>query len=278
MALSVAIPTLAREPHLSLATGHPVGMTLHSHTIGAGPRVVLVHGFTQNSNCWGPFAEKLAEQFEVVLVDAPGHGKSGHDTADHWEAGRLLLEVGGAATYVGYSMGGRIALHAALQSPELVNGLTLIGAHPGMRSDYDRSERRRSDEALASELESGGLEKFIDRWLENPLFEQLDETNNFRSERLANRLEGLIGSIINVGTGSQQPLWDQLDRLRMPIFLLAGESDHKFVKLGLQTLDVLGPTATLSIEPGLGHSVHLEKPQRVAAAVASFIESEVLDL
>ena len=236
-----------------------------------------MHGFTQNSNCWGVFAEKLAEQFEVILVDAPGHGQSRHDDADHWEAGRLLLEVGGKATYIGYSMGGRIVMHAALQSPDLAQGLVLIGAHPGIRSDYDRAERRRSDEALASQLAVDGLEKFVDRWLKNPLFSQLDEANSSRAERLQNRPEGLIGSIINVGTGAQQPLWDQLDRLRMPIFLIAGENDHKFVKIGLQTLDAVGPTATLSIEPGLGHSVHLERPERVANAIASFINDEVID-
>lgn len=250
---------------------------MHLRTIGAGPRVVLVHGFTQNSMCWGPFADELAKSFEVVLVDAPGHGESGHDDADHWEAGRLLLEVGGSATYIGYSMGGRIVMHAALQSPDLVQGLVLIGAHPGIKSESDRAERRRSDVALAAQLEVDGLTKFIDHWLENPLFAQLGPKSNFRDERLTNRPEGLMASIVQVGTGSQTPLWDQLERLRMPTYLIAGESDHKFVKIGLRTLDAIGPTATLSIEAGLGHSVHLERPERVAAAITSFIEDEVLD-
>jgi 2-succinyl-6-hydroxy-2,4-cyclohexadiene-1-carboxylate synthase len=227
--------------------------------------------------CWGPFADELAKQFEVILVDAPGHGESGHDEVDHWEAGRLLLEVGGRATYIGYSMGGRIAMHAALQSPDLVQGLVLIGAHPGIKSESDRSDRRRSDVALAAQLEVDGLTKFVDHWLENPMFYQLGPTNDFRAERLLNRPEGLVGSIVHVGTGSQRPLWDQLQRLRMPTFLIAGEIDDKFVKIGLQTLDAIGPTATLSIEAGLGHSVHLERPVKVAAAITSFIDEEVLD-
>lgn len=245
--------------------------------MGSGPRVVLVHGFGQNSQCWGPFAEHLAKHFELVLVDAPGHGESGHDDSDLWEAGRLLLEVGGAATYIGYSMGGRITLHAALQSPDLVKGLVLIGAHPGIVAESDRADRHRADEARAAELDEHGLAPFVDKWLANPMFAQLGEHNNFKAERLANRTEGLMGSILHAGTGSQEPLWDQLQRLRMPTYLIAGESDDKFVKIGLQTLDAIGPAATFSVEAGCGHAPHLEKPERLAAAIESFITEEVLD-
>jgi len=277
VALVSAVITLPREPQIGAWTRHPVSVTLHFRAIGAGPRVVLIHGFGQNSLCWGPFAEHLAKHFEVILVDAPGHGESGHDDADHWEAGRLLSEVGGAATYIGYSMGGRIALHAALQSPDLVHGLVLIGAHPGIAAESDRADRRRADEARAADLDEHGLASFVDQWLANPMFAELGDHNNFRDERLANRTEGLMASILNVGTGSQEPLWDQLQRLRMPTYLIAGESDDKFVKIGLQTLDAIGPSATLSVEAGCGHAPHLEKPERVAAAIESFIVEEVLD-
>lgn len=238
---------------------------------------MLLHGFSQNSLCWGQFGDELAKDFEVVLVDAPGHGESAHDEADHWEAGRLLLEVGGSATYLGYSMGGRVAMHAALQSPDLVRGLILIGAHPGITAESDRAERRRRDQALAAQLQVSGLESFIDDWLSNPLFAKLDAASSFRSERLKNRPEGLMASLIHAGTGAQSPLWDQLPRLRMPTFIVAGEADDKFVKVGLQTLDAIGPRATLSVEPSTGHAVHLERPVRVAAAIRSFITDEVLD-
>ena len=95
-------------------------MTLATSIIGQGPRVVLLHGFTQNGRCWGDIPARLAETHEVVLVDAPGHGESSDDDADLWQAAALVAEVGERATYVGYSMGGRMALHLALQSPDLV--------------------------------------------------------------------------------------------------------------------------------------------------------------
>ncbi|MFA9566458.1 MAG: alpha/beta fold hydrolase, partial [Acidimicrobiales bacterium] len=163
-------------------------MTLASHTIGSGPRLVLLHGFTQNSACWGPFAERLATRHQVALVDAPGHGDSRHDDADLDDAARLSVEAGGAGIYVGYSMGGRVALHAALAAPDQVRALVLIGATAGIVDDTERAQRRRADEALADQLaprhkhpNSGGcgpggepnpagLEGFLDHWLAQPLF------------------------------------------------------------------------------------------------------------
>jgi len=168
-------------------------------------------------------------------------------------------------------------LHTALQSPDLVRGMILIGAHPGIAAESDRAERRRDDLARAEQVRSEGLEKFIESWLNSPLFAQLDTHNRFAAERLTNRAEGLAASIVSAGTGSQTPLWDQLRRLRMPVFLIAGEGDDKFTKVGLHTLDAIGPSAALSLEAGCGHAPHLERPERVAAAVASFINEEVLE-
>ncbi|HEV8297928.1 MAG TPA: alpha/beta fold hydrolase, partial [Acidimicrobiales bacterium] len=108
------------------------GRALATTVVGQGPRVVLVHGFTQTSRCWGPFLDGLAAENRVVAVDAPGHGGSRAVAADVAESARLLGETAGEAIYVGYSMGGRIALRLALDRPELVRALVLIGTSPGI--------------------------------------------------------------------------------------------------------------------------------------------------
>ncbi len=269
-------------------------VTLASRTIGSGPRLVLLHGFTQNSGCWGPFADRMADHHEVVLVDAPGHGASRHDDADLAEAARLSVEVGGDAVYLGYSMGGRVALHAALQAPERVRGLVLIGATAGIDDPADRATRRRTDEALAAELtppphhpNSGGfrpppepdppkfggragLEAFLDRWLAQPLFATLPSDRQYRGARLRNRPEGLASSLRSCGAGTQQPLWDAVAGLRQPTLAVAGAEDHKFTALAERLAAAIGPSARTAIIPDAAHSAHLERPDETADAVLAF--------
>ncbi|HSN97039.1 MAG TPA: alpha/beta fold hydrolase, partial [Candidatus Nanopelagicales bacterium] len=103
---------------------------LYREVSGAGPRVALIHGFTQNGRCWGPLSDTLARDHEVVRVDAPGHGRSAALDVGLWDAARLVGATCGAATYLGYSMGGRLCLHLALDRPDLVRALVLVGATP----------------------------------------------------------------------------------------------------------------------------------------------------
>src|SRR5215207_6610784 len=153
-------------------------------------RVVLVHGFTQTSASWGPVAERLARRFEVVRVDLPGHGRSGAVKVGFAEAAGLVGKAGGRAAYVGYSLGGRLCLRLALDRPDLVPALVLIGASPGIAEAAGRAERRAADEALAEGIERDGVAAFLDRWLAGPLFATLPEAAAGRAERLANTADG----------------------------------------------------------------------------------------
>lgn len=240
---------------------------LHARSIGEGPRLVLAHGFTQNGDCWGRLAGLLAEEFEVVLVDLPGHGRSGHDDADLWRAAELLGDVGGPATYVGYSMGGRTALHLALQSPALVDGLVLIGATAGMESADDRMARRKADDALADHLATLGLAAFLDEWLAKPLFAGLDDVAAAREFRLANRVEGLQSSLRNCGTGTQAPLWSRLGEILAPALVVAGSEDTKFTDIGHRLAAELTSAAFANVAGS--HAVHLQAPTQVAELIST---------
>src|SRR5581483_9908564 len=136
-----------------LATVTSLSM-LHAEVDGQGPRLVLVHGFSQNRNCWGPMAADLARDHEVVRVDAPGHGRSSAFYAGLRTGARLIADQGGTATYLGYSMGARFLLHLALANPELVRGLVLVGGTAGIDDDAARRERKRVDDAMASRRSS----------------------------------------------------------------------------------------------------------------------------
>ena len=235
------------------------------------PTIVLVHGFTQNSRCWGSLAVRLNQHFRVLVVDAPGHGASPahHDRADPAQAARLIGEVGGAARYLGYSMGGRLCLQLACQRPDLVKELILIGATPGLVATEAREARQRADSLLADRLEQVGLAEFLDHWLALPLFARLDPAAAARPERLANRLEGLAASLRHAGTGQMQPLWPQLHRLTMPVLLTAGALDLKFASEAAAMARALvaargrvdgGPGPEVALVPAAGHTAHLEQP------------------
>ena len=242
---------------------------LHADTAGAGPRVALVHGFTQTARCWGPLATDLAADHHVASVDAPGHGLSADVRADLWSSAALVADVLGRGTLIGYSMGGRIALHAALAHPEAVEHLVLISATGGIEDPDERRARREADESLARQIEEVGVETFLDEWLALPLFAGLATPDLDLEERLTNTVDGLASSLRLAGTGTQEPLWDQLGDLEMPVLVVAGERDRKFVAAAQRLAAGIGPRASLAVVPSAGHSTHRE----AAAATISVIRS-----
>ena len=233
---------------------------------------MLVHGFTQTSRCWSPFADELAREVEVVAVDAPGHGGAADVRTDLPTGARLLGDAGGRATYLGYSMGGRLALHLALQAPELVERLVLIGATAGIADEAERAERRRADDALADRIEAEGVATFLEEWLRQPLFASLPPGAAHLDARLVNTPEGLASSLRLAGTGAQAPLWDDLHRLSMPVLVLAGEDDAKFSAVATRLAKAIGPNTTVALVPRAGHAAHLENPADTASIVRRWLQ------
>jgi 2-succinyl-6-hydroxy-2,4-cyclohexadiene-1-carboxylate synthase len=250
---------------------HPWSGPLAAERFGAGDRrVVFVHGFTQTGRSWLPVATAFARDHEVLLVDAPGHGGSSAVRADLRRTADLLGQTAGEAAYIGYSMGGRMCLHLALVLPHLVRRLVLVSATAGIAEDAERAARREADDALAASIEVDGVESFIERWLAQPLFAGLEPRASDREERLRNTADGLAASLRMAGTGTQDPLWTRLHELTMPVLVLAGERDTKFVDIGQQLAAGI-PRATFATVPGAGHAAHLEQPGVVASMIADFL-------
>jgi 2-succinyl-6-hydroxy-2,4-cyclohexadiene-1-carboxylate synthase len=247
---------------------------LHVEHAGSGERLVLLHGFTQTSRCWGPFADDLATDHELVLVDLPGHGGSSEVEADLVQTAGLAADAGGRGTWIGYSMGGRVALHAALLRPAVVDRLVLIGATGGIDDEDERDARRASDEALADRIETVGVEAFIDEWLAQPLFAGLDADAAARDERLHNTVAGLASSLRRCGTGMQEPLWSRLSAIAVPTLVVVGELDAKFTELGQRLVSSIGINASMATIPDAGHSTHLESSGATAAAVRRWLADQ----
>ena len=234
---------------------------------GVGRRVVLLHGFTQTGRSWTTLVDDLARDHEVVTIDTPGHGGSQAMRVDLAGAADLVAEIGQRASYVGYSMGGRLALHVAGAHPHLVERLVLLSATAGIDDEGERAARRASDDALAATIERDGVEAFLDRWLAQPMFAALAPDHAARNDRLRNTAAGLASSLRLAGTGAQEPLWLRLNELTMPVDVVAGGRDAKFVALGRRLAATIGSNATFETIDDAGHAAHLEQPAAFAALV-----------
>ncbi len=246
-----------------MPTERPAG-GLAATTRGQGRRLVLVHGFTQTARSWAAVADHLLADHEVVAVDAPGHGDSGAIAADLPDGARQLGATGGRATYIGYSMGGRLCLHLAVSRPDLIERLVLVSATAGIDDPAERQRRRAADEALADTIERDGLESFLQRWVAQPLFAGLDDPD--LDDRRRNTVAGLAASLRLAGTGTQQPLWARLPDLDVPVLLVAGADDLKFVAAA-ERMSGLLPRPTLEVIAGAGHTAHLEQPAAFLAVL-----------
>ncbi|MGK2957452.1 MAG: alpha/beta fold hydrolase [Acidimicrobiales bacterium] len=240
---------------------------------GIGPKLVLVHGFTQNHQCWGDLVVEMSVDHEVITVDAPGHGHSSNIAVDLFDGAALLGETGGQATYLGYSMGARLCLHLALAQHHLVNALILISANGGIEDEILRQDRSLIDEIRANQLETKGLDAFLDAWLKQPMFESLPEHVRFFEARSTNTAAGLASSLRLAGTGSQEPTWNRLHTLTMPVLIIAGKNDPAYVSQAEQLSTAIGANATVELIANAGHAVHLEQPEAFLAVIRPWLNS-----
>ncbi len=235
-----------------------------------------MHGFTQTGQSWEPVLARMPP-VTAVLPDLPGHGGSAPVRADMWATADMLAGlVDRPCTWVGYSMGGRAALHVALAHPESVESLVLVSASAGIADPAERTQRAESDERLALRIEEGGdagLPRFLDEWLAAPLFRSLPRDAAGVSARLGNTAAGLASSLRLAGAGAQSPLWARLGELgqrQLPVLLVTGQLDTRYCSLAQQMADAIGPSTRAAVVSGAGHACHLEKPAEVASLVADF--------
>ena len=244
---------------------------------------VVLHGFTGSAAAMAPLTSRLPDP--VLAIDLPGHGSGpvSDDPADYTMAAAIAGVISAAAhlesfALVGYSMGGRVALHLALAHPDRVAALALIGARPGIDDAAERAERIAADEALADRIESEGIEWFADFWADRPLFAtqhsrlSSEQQAELRAQRLACDPRGLAHSLRSMGAGAVEPVGCRLGELAMPCALIAGADDAMFKAIACHMARLI-PRATVYEIPEAGHAAHLEAPDTTASAVIQCVSS-----
>jgi 2-succinyl-6-hydroxy-2,4-cyclohexadiene-1-carboxylate synthase len=230
--------------------------------------LVLVPGFTQTAAAWDRVIAHLPADVEVEPVGVP-------TDLGFVETAAAIGEHGGRAIYAGYSMGGRLCLRLALDRPDLVRGLVLLSASPGIADEAERAARREADETLAREIERDGVDAFLERWLRQPLFATLShDAAGLDARRAGNTVATLTHALRALGPGSQEPLWERLGDLEPAFVPAAGVLDEKYVDIAFEMAGRVGAGVHPVLIGGAGHAVHLENPE----AVASLLRRVVHDL
>jgi 2-succinyl-6-hydroxy-2,4-cyclohexadiene-1-carboxylate synthase len=230
--------------------------------------LVLLHGFTHTGHSWDPVRAALGERYLALAPDIRGHGQSADRKPVSLPA--VIDDLASIApqsfTLAGYSMGGRIALHAALALGGRVQRLVLIGASPGIADADERAARRNADERLADEIDSEQIEHFARRWAAGPVLADQPESVQAaaHADRLRSTPSGLARALRGLGAGALPSLWDRLGEVQVPVTLIVGARDEKFTAIAAQMAPAL-PEARVVVVPRSGHAAHLEAPAAVAA-------------
>jgi len=235
--------------------------------------IVLLHGFAGTGHAWDPVREQLdAARYRSLAPDLRGHGRSARlrpVSFDGCVRDVLARAPTAPFTLAGYSLGGRLALHVALEAPERVARLVLVATSAGIEHPGQRAERAAADEALAARAERMDGEAFAREWQAQPIFAGTPPAAAAAwSEDLQRTPPRHLAAVLRgIGTGAMEPLWDRLAELPMPCDVVAGERDAKFVALGERLVAAL-PNARLHVVAGAGHGVPREAPCEVAAVLA----------
>ncbi len=245
------------------------------------PPILFLHGFMGNSNDFNSVMALLADHFYCIAVDLPGHGNTlvsgGEECYTMPNTARALLCLLDSLNIekcflVGYSMGGRLALYMSLHFPNCFAKVVLESASPGLKTDGERLARIQHDAKLANQLETSDFKSFLLNWYEQPIFNNLKQHPQFVDlfeRRLQNNPLELARSLRQMGTGCQPSLWTKLADNKIPLLLLVGEHDDKFISINAAMTKIC-KLAQIKIIKGCDHNIHFEQINKWVTQVRDF--------
>jgi len=222
---------------------------------------LLLHGFTGTPESFSGLRVPQGS----ILPTLGGHVGTTALGSFEAEVERLAGLGAGCSGLFGYSLGGRLALGLLARYPDRFGHAVIVSAQPGLKTDAERRARRDADSRFVSVLKERGLLAFVDAWQALPLWASqgaLPEAvkQEQRAQRLRHHAAGLSQSLLQHGLGEMPDLRPRLAAVRTRVDVLVGERDDKFVALGHELCDIISG-ARLTIAPGAGHNLLLERPE-----------------
>lgn len=220
-----------------------------------------LHGAVGSHRDWDLFKKDLNDDLAAHdLWNLSDTGSASLAAAGH-EIARLAHE---SDVLMGYSMGGRIALHALLAAPKKWKAAIIISAHSGLLEGHD--ERLKHDANWAI-LANQDWEAFLQKWNTQSI---LPSTTKGMVQATSHDQEAVVKSFLHWSLGAQENLLPQLSDLSIPILWVTGEEDQKFTQLGRAASSKI-PNAHHGVISNCGHRVPWEKPREFARMVNDFL-------
>jgi 2-succinyl-6-hydroxy-2,4-cyclohexadiene-1-carboxylate synthase len=231
--------------------------------------VAFLPGFAQRGDAWEPVAERVGQSYRSVCLDF------GSFTFDQ-RLSEIASRVDDGDAIVGYSMGGRLALRAALRRPPKFGALVLVGASPGIEDAQERRERKRADEELADWIAQHSIEDFAERWEAQPIFatQPPELVDAQRAGRLSYDPRKLAQLLRSGGQGTFEPVWNELEKIDCPVLAVAGELDTKYADTAYRIAERV-KHGRARLVPGAGHAPQLERPAEFAGLLLDFLDEHL---
>lgn len=246
------------------------------------PYVIFLHGFMGSSQNFSDLMQPLSSFCNPVTIDLLGHGKS-EGAELHYrfsnneqvaDLTKLISEQLRIPIYLyGYSMGGRMALQLVLHRPDLYRGLILESSTFGIENDSERQARQSLDARRADQI-MGNFSGFLKDWRNKPLFQNGStspetEQQLYELQKKQNPL-WIANALLGFGTGTMPDVKSRLKEIKIPVQLIAGQADSKFVQIA-QLMNKKIPNCRLKLVKNAGHRVHLDQPARIVETLKNYL-------
>jgi len=245
------------------------------------PTIWCLHGAVGAATDWNGFRqswENAGYAFRAVdlwrfLDCCP---RSLHETAR-----ALNAEVAcqnGKNLLVGYSMGGRIALHALLAAGSPWDRAVIVAAHPGLESEEEKIERRKRDADWSVRCHRDSWADFLKEWQSQPILQMLAGSQEAGLDRgpLHLRRKEISRSFLEWSLGVQENLWPHLGQIRVPLLWMTGELDLKFSALAQSACERI-PHARALVMPAAGHRLPWQQPEKFSQEVLAFFSDSRME-
>ncbi len=256
-------------------------MRLHRETRGSGPDLVMLHGWGMHSAMWGELSDRLAERYRITMVDLPGHGLSpalepAHAATLSRVAAAVAAVAPATAAWLGWSLGGLVAMQAARDLPRRISRLILVASSACFvqRADWPYAQSVATLEGFAAGLQQDYRAVLL-RFLALQAWGGEDVRRQVQALRKALFVHGepepgaLAAGLTLL---KESDLRSALPSLAQPTLLIGGEHDSLVPIAALEAMGRLLPDAWLELVPGAGHAPFLFHSARFREMIGAFLD------
>ena len=238
-------------------------------------KLFCIHGNLQTPSVWEPFEGEFQVRGRAFSMECENLYESTHLGFNEWNnefCDKVENECSDEKPFLlGYSLGGRLALHACLARSDLWSGVIIVSADPGLSSPEDKELQLRKDRQWAERFRSECLEGLLEEWDALPVFCGMPNTaprnwNDLNPDKFSDLFDVF-------SKGRQRDLLPELRKLKKPpLLFISGQRDEKYTQVGRE-LSKACPMVEHQIIPKAGHRVPWENPESFVEMVWEFMGS-----